>query len=188
MSALRNFYRATNPQRVLDKIRECRTFLAQIAEHERSGDRDKFLNSLSSFLAAFRTIASRLYGVVEKQLGRADMKALEARLNSHPRVGFLIDRAILEAHGDGAVIWRRFTVSVSDDIQTKWPSRWSSRFGNRDRWPSRFASRFHSTVRIHSIVGADWQFAGHSSNLLELCRNGLDDIESFGKQNISVGP
>jgi hypothetical protein len=188
MGATRNFYRARNPQRVLDKARECRYFLDEVAEHENAGSIDKFMYSLSAFLKSFRSIAYRLYGVTENQSSHDEMKALESQLNAHWRVGFLIDQANLEVHGDGAVIWRRFNVSVSDDIQERWPSRWSSRFRGGDRWPSRLISRFRPPVRTQAIVEADWQFAGKSSSLLDLCGNGLEDIESLVRQKIALSP
>ncbi len=184
MSAARNFYRATNAQRVLDKLVECRKRWEEMAHLERSGQTEQFLHSLSAFLESFRTIANRLYGVVESQSGYPRMKALEAQLNSHSQIGFLIDRAILESHGDGAVIWKRYNIAISETMQ-KYPSRLSSRFGDATRW-MRLRSRFEPmTVQTQTIVGADWQFAGNSANLLELCRIGLDEIEELVKKNTS---
>jgi len=82
----RKVYTATNPQRILDKARECRYFLSEMSEHERAGDTDKFMFSLSAFLKSFRSIAYRLYGVTEKQSDRDQMKALEKQLNDHRRL------------------------------------------------------------------------------------------------------
>jgi len=184
--ASRKIYTATNPQRILDKARECRYFLNEMSEHEKAGDTDKFMFSLSAFLKSFRSIAYRLYGVTENQSDRDQMKALEKRLNDHPHIGFLIDRANLEVHGDGAVIWKRFNISVSDDMQQKWPPRLRSRFGDATRWMPRFRSRFEpATVRTQTVAGSDWQFAGNAEGLLELCRNGLDEIEELVKKDIS---
>jgi hypothetical protein len=190
MSAARNFYTATDPQRVFDKVHECRRALAKMEQIDLTGSEQEFLDSLGHFLESFRTVSQRFYGVVEKQSGRRRMKALEAQLNSHPRIGFIIDRAILETHGDGATIWRRFNVSVFDNMQERWPSRWSSRWGrSTERWPSRFGSRFHPTVQTHAITRKDWQFAERlSTSLLELCRGGLDDLENVVRQNLSVSP
>jgi hypothetical protein len=185
VNATRNFYRATNPQRVLDKLVECRKRWEEMAQLERCGHTEQFLHSLSAFLESFRTIANRLYGVVESQSGRSAMKALESQLNRHPQIGFLIDRAILEAHGNGAVIWKRYNISVSETMQ-KYPSRLRSRFGDATRWV-RFRSRFEpAVVQTQAVVGADWQFAGNSANLLELCRIGLDEIEELVKKSISL--
>ena len=185
MSAARNFYTASDPQRVFDKLQECRRALSQMEQIDRTGSEQEFLDSLGHLLESFRTASQRFYGVVEKQSGRPRMKALEAQLNSHPRIGFIIDRAVLETHGDGAVIWRRFNVSISEDMQGRRPSRWERR---TERWPSRFRPRFHPTVQTHSIVGKDWQFAGRPASLLEFCRNALDDLDSFVKRNLSVSP
>ena len=185
VSPARNFYRATNPQRVFDKLVECRKRWEEMAHLERSGQTEQFLHSLSAFLESLRTIANRLFGVVESQSGYPKMKALEAQLNSHPQIGFLIDRAILEAHGDGAVIWKRYNIAISETLQ-KYPSRFSPRFGDATRWV-RFRSRFEPfTVQTQTVVGTDWQFAENSTNLLELCRIGLDEIEELVKKNISL--
>jgi hypothetical protein len=180
----RKIYTATNPQRILDKARECRYFLSEMSEHERAGDTDKFIFSLSAFLKSFRSIAYRLYGITENQSDRDQMKALEKQLNDHPQIGFLIDRANLEVHGDGAVIWKRFNISVSDDMQQKYPPRLQSRFGGPTRWMPRFRSRFEPvTVPTQTVAGSDWQFAGNSGGLLDLCRNGLDEIEELVKKS-----
>lgn len=188
MSAARKFYTASDPQRVLDKLQECRRALARMEQIDRTGSDQEFLDCLGHFLESFRTVSQRFYGVVKKQSGWARMKALEAELNSHPRIGFIIDRAILETHGDGATIWRRFNVSVFDCMQERWPARWSGRRGRgAERWPSRFGSRFHPTAQTTVLTGRDWQFAERlSTSLLELCRSGLDDLENIIKQNLSV--
>ncbi len=104
MSAVRNFYTASSPQRVFDKVQECRRALAKMEQIDRAGSEEEFLDALGHFLESFRSICQRFYGVVKKQSGRPLMKALEAQLNAHPRIGFIIDRAILETHGDGATI------------------------------------------------------------------------------------
>jgi hypothetical protein len=188
MNVIRNFHTASNPQRVLDKLQECRRAWTKMVEIDRSGNEEELLDSLGHFLESFRSVTQRLYGVVEKQSGRPRMKVLEADLNSHPHIGFIIDRAVLETHGDGAVIWRRFNISVSDDMQARWPARWESARGlHIERWPSRFESRFEPTVRTQAIVGKDWQFAEQPrTSLLELCRAGLDDLESIVRQNIPL--
>jgi hypothetical protein len=189
MPAVRNFHTASDPKRVLDKLQECRRALAKMEQIDRDGSEEDFLDALAHFLESFRTVSQRLYGVVKNQSGEPRMKALKAQLNAHPRVGFIIDRAILETNGDGATIWRRFNVSVSEDMQGRWPARWESAWGvHTERWPSRFQSRFEPTVRTHAIVGKDWEFAERSASLLEFCRNGLDDLEAFVRQNIAVAP
>jgi len=185
VSGKRNFYRATDPRRVLDKLAEGRKRWEEMARLERSGQTKEFVHSLSAFLECFRTTANRLYGVVETESGYQTMKAVESQLNSRPQIGYLIDRAISESHGDGPVIWKRFNISVSETMQ-KYPSRLSSRFGDATRWV-RFRSRFEpATVQTQTVVGTDWQFAGNSASLVELCRVALDEIETLVKQNISV--
>jgi hypothetical protein len=185
VSGKRNFYRATDPRRVFEKLKECRKRWEELAELERSEQTEEFLHSLSAFLDCFRAIANRLYGVVENQSDYKTMKALESQLNSHPQIGYLIDRAILESHGDGAVIWRRYNISISETMQ-KFPSRLSSRFGDATRWV-RFRSRFEpASVQTQTVVGTDWHFAGNSANLLELCRIGLDEMDELVKKNISL--
>jgi len=53
------------PERVFDKVRECRFFLARMADYESAEDIENFLFCLSAFLSAFRSIAYKLYGVTE---------------------------------------------------------------------------------------------------------------------------
>jgi integrase len=56
------------------------------------------------------------------------------------------------------------------------------------------AHRFRDTFAVElllkgtPIVGKDWQFAERPASLLEFCRNALDDLDSFVKQNLSVSP
>jgi hypothetical protein len=184
--AARTTYKATNPQRIFDEAKECRYFLNRMTDHEKARTTDEFMFCLGAFLKSFRSIAYRLYGVVEIQRGYGQMKALENQLKTHPRIGVLIDRANLEVHGDGAVIWKRYNVSISDDMQQKHQPRLRSRFGDPLRWMPRLQSRFQpATVRMQTVVATDWQFAGNPTSLIELCRNGLDEIEMFVNQSIS---
>ncbi|HKV24659.1 MAG TPA: hypothetical protein VJN93_08725 [Candidatus Acidoferrum sp.] len=183
--APRTSYAATNPQRVLDKVRECRYFLAEMSAHESAEETDRFWFSLSAFLKSFRSIAYRMYGVTETQTDRDQMKALERQLNAHPRIGFLIDSANLEVHGDGAVIWKRYNISIPESMQKHRP-RLSPRFGDATRW-KRLASPFEPVaVQTQMVVGTDWQFAGNSASLLELCHIALDEIKDLVIKSISL--
>ena len=71
------FYTASNPQRVLDKVQECRRALARMEQIDRAGTEQEFLDSFAHFLESFRTVTQRFYGVVKTQSGRPRMKALE---------------------------------------------------------------------------------------------------------------
>jgi hypothetical protein len=82
---------------VLDKLAEGRKRWEEMARLERSGQTEEFVHSLSAFLECFRATANRLYGVVETESGYQTMKAVESQLNSHPQIGYLIDRAISES-------------------------------------------------------------------------------------------
>src|SRR6267378_908698 len=97
--------RAKNPERVLDKVRECRFFLVQMADYEELLDSEKFLFCLSAFMSAFR-----LYGVTENRLGEAAKHRLKHQLHGHSEINFLILRTNVELHEDGAVVFQRFTV------------------------------------------------------------------------------
>ncbi len=172
------------PERVVDKVRECRFFLARMADHEGVGETENFLFCLSAFLSAFRSIAYRLYGLTEMQRGEVAKVALKNQLHAHPQIGFLIGKSNVEIHEDGVTVLQRCTVSVGNSITTKWPSRFWSR--RTERWPSRFESRFQKGVQIHVTV-KDWQFEGNQSNLIVLCHDALDEMENFIRQNISLG-
>jgi len=63
------YQKAKNPDRIVEKIYECRYFLALMADYEEKLDAEKLLYCLSAFLSAFRTSAFRLYGVTEHKLG-----------------------------------------------------------------------------------------------------------------------
>ena len=130
---------ASIPERVYDQVRECRFFLARMADYESARDTESFLFCLSAFLSAFRSITFRLYGVTEKQRGKAAKVMLWKKLRAHPQIGFLVARSNVEIHEDGVKVWQRYTVSVGDSISDRWPSRWVR---NTERWPPRFQPRF----------------------------------------------
>lgn len=162
---------ATNPERVWDKVRECRFFLIQMAEHEKAKETDKFLYCLSAFLSAFRTIAFRLYGVVQRRFDGAAKHALKNRLHSHAEISFLIERTNVELHEDGVLVFERFTVHGVDHFP-----RETGRFSGRFR--ARFGPRLG--IVIHPAEG--WQFAENPMNLVELCRDGLEAMESATRE------
>jgi hypothetical protein len=171
---------ASIPERVFDKVRECRFFLARMADYERTGEVENFLFCLSAFLSAFRSIAYRLYGVTENQRGKAAKVTLRKELHAHPQVGFLISRSNVEVHEDGVKVWQRYNVSVGDSTSDRWPPRWDHR---TERWPPRFQARFQRSVQTQVTV-VDWQFEGYHSNLTKLCHDALNEMETFIKQNI----
>ncbi len=174
--------RAKNPERVLDKVHECRFFLVQMADHEELLDTEKFLFCLSAFMSAFRTIAFRLYGVTENRLGEASKHRLKDRLHSHSEVNFLIMRTNVELHEDGAVVFQRYTVHASDSVPMV-----ADRFGrDADRFASRFGSRYGQGVVIRRAAG--WQFAENSKNLIELCHDALEAMEGFIRQVLTTEP
>src|SRR5437879_302323 len=134
MSVKSKRYSATKPERVIDKVKECHIFFDAMAEHEQMRDTTKFLYSLGGFLISFRSIGYRLYGVVEKQSGKQVKEALEIRLHDHRDIGFLIDRASMEVHGDGVIVWQWPVFAPIADA-----GRFGSRFSRRnDRLGSRF--------------------------------------------------
>ena len=98
-------YQATDPKRVWDKLRDCKQILREMATHQDEKDTDKLMRSLSAFLWEFRTTANRLTGVLKTQHGEVAGEKLWTQLKSHAEIGFLIDRANCETHGDGAVVW-----------------------------------------------------------------------------------
>jgi len=175
---------AKNPESVFDKARECRYFLVRMAEHELAGKTENFLFCLSAFLSSFRSVAFRLYGVTETQRGPAAKSALRSQLHTHPQIGFLIRKSNVEIHEDGATVRQRYTVTVGDSISTKWPARWTHQ---TERWPSRLGSRYNETAQTH-VVHTGWQFEGNQENLIALCHDALNEMESVIRQNTSVGP
>ncbi len=153
-------YKATNPQRVFDKVRECQYFLVLMADHERVLDTEKFLFCLSAFLSAFRSAIFRTYGVIESRCGGAACRALKNSLRN-TNIGFLKDATDLEVHGDGVTVRQRYTVhtiAVPDSV----PERWRSKFGESG-FGSRFGSRYRKVPAVpRAMAGSsqavDWQF------------------------------
>lgn len=174
---------AKNPDRVLDKAREARFFLVQMADYEQALDTEKFLYCLSAFMSAFRTVAFRLYGVTENLKGTGAKQTLKDQLHGHPEIKFLIERTNVELHEDGAVVFQRYTMQVSDPEPVRW-RRDTSRDSNRFR--SRFGSRYSEAVIVRQAAG--WQFAGSSKNLIELCHDGIEAMEGFITQVLATGP
>lgn len=177
-------YEATEPRRVMDKFEECRYRLVEMAECERTLDTVKFTYALSGFLYAFRTTAYRLIGVVRKKKGPQAARDLRNELLAHQGIAFLKDRSDLETHGDGPVIWQRYSVNVSSSMCSRW-----------ERKPDRFAGRYtHSRFESpqmdvrRSIQAVDWQFANRPENLIALCRDALAALEVFFRKSVAPDP
>ena len=171
---------AKNPDRVFDKVRECRFFLEQMAMHDGAHDIDKFLYSLSAFLSAFRTVAYRLYGVTENRKGKSASRAVQDQLHTHAEIGFLIQRSNVEAHEDGVLVYPRFTVRVTASIPNRWKSKWAP---NTSKWQSRFTSRYDDVVGVRRAPG--WQFAGNPKNVADLCSDALTSMEECARSSLS---
>jgi hypothetical protein len=170
---------ARTPERVYDKINECRFFVARMAEYEQSADTpEHFLYCISAFLSEFRTAAYRLYGVTKAQRGKAAQAALRNELHAHPQIGFLLSKSNVEVHEDGVRVWQRYNLHIGESMQWRGSSRWNR---NNDRWSSRVEERYpvQTTVAVK-----DWQFEGNQSNLIVLCHDAVAEMENFARQNI----
>lgn len=184
-------YKATNPDRIFDKVRESQYFLVLMVDHEKALDTEKFLFCLSAFLSAFRTAIFRLYGVIEYQHGQAARKALKNSVENTTDVSFLKNATDLEVHGDGVIVRQRYSVdnmpvaaSVSGRLRSKFDM---NRFG-----PS-FESRYHKAPRApQAVIGSsqpvDWQFEERPGNLIALCHDALNQLEEIVKQAIMADP
>jgi hypothetical protein len=177
----RRRYTATNPDRVTEKVRECRFFALQMAEYEKAKDIEKFIYCLSAFLCAFRTIVGRLIGVVETVSGKESKKKLWSRLQSERDIWFLKDVTDLEVHGDGPTVWPKYTVHVLSSVRE---SHYRGR--PRQRFASRFEGRFHPRVESQhvDVQIENWQFEGHPKNLIELCRDSLGELEAIVRKEL----
>lgn len=171
--------RATNPERVSDKVSECRFFLAQMAIYEAALDTEKFLYCLSAFLNSFRTITFRLYRVVKNKSGKNAVQNFQRQLQSHADVGFVMSQRDVEVHEDGAVVFQRFTVHPADPT-SQVEGRFASRFISRWGW------REGQGIVIRRAAG--WQFEGNSKNLIELCHDAVEGIEAFIRQVLTTEP
>lgn len=162
---------AKSPERLSDKVRECKFFLARMGDYERAEEHENFLYCLSAFLAAFRSATFRLRGVVSSQKDRKSARALTGQLKAHLQIGFLLRVSHVEMHLDGVRVWRRFNINVGDSL----PSRWNH---GEDRWSERFKERYPTNV----VTTQDWQFEGNPTNLMELCHDALVELEDAIRQ------
>ena len=170
------WYEAKNPKSVWDKFRECQRVLQDMTAHEQAHDTERLMSSLSAFLSAFRTTAYRLRGVVGSQQGEPVGENLWTQLRSHSEIGFLIDRANCEIHGDGAVVLPRYRMNIPDPIPGRWHSRYVGRYVSR--WPSRWRSNYVVTEV------KDWRFQERAENLIGLCAYALREMENFIQQTL----
>lgn len=178
----RQKYQATDPKRVRDKLRDCREILQEMAAHQDEKDTERLMRSLSAFLAEFRTTANRLIGVVKTQQNEAAGEKIFKQLRTHPEIGFLIDQANCETHGDGAVVWPRYRIITPGADPQRWASnlngsRFSSRFRSyRSRWPV--------PPRMTVTEVKDWRFQQHPENIVVLCSYALMELERIIRQTI----
>lgn len=175
----RTLYEATDPASVGKKLEECHFFLAQLDTCDPAENLQEFECYLSAFQNAFRTTIYRLTGVVKKLSGNAAKKRLLAELENHGDIAFLKDRTDLEIHGDGSPIWPTYSIEVRQDVNSRFASRWQSRFEakTRTRFQLGYARRFRITVRTY-------QFEGSPKNLVDLCRDTLADLESIARREL----
>ena len=180
---MRTNYEATEPQRVLEKFVESRQRLVEMADHEQALDPQKFLYALSGFLYAFRTTAYRLLGVVRTRKGQQAGRDLWNKMLANTSIAFLKDRSDLETHGNGPVIWKHYTLNISDSMHSRWNREdgpWPNRYNH-----SRFESRWGSVGA--SIQSAEWRFADRQSeNLVALCHDALAALEEFIRESLAV--
>jgi hypothetical protein len=169
---------AKTPERMWDKLGECRFFLKKMTESEHAKETQDFLYYLSAFMAAFRTVAYRLYGVTENRSGISAKLALRDKLHGHPEINFLLASTNVELHEDGVMVFPRFTVR-SAGPGTEAADRFASRFLSRYGW-----RQGHGVV-IEQTGG--WQFDGNPKNIHDLCEEALEAIKVFLRQALE-GP
>ncbi len=170
---------ATDPSRVFEKVQEARFFLDRMAENETNPQ--IFCYYLSAFLNSSRVTIFRLYGVTRTLWSEAAKHALKARVYAHPQIGSLRMKSNVETHENGVHIWKQHTISIVPNPPERWPSRFEPRY-EPERWKSRWDESFETKL---TFLG--WQFVGDSSNLVSLCREGLQALEDFAVQAISTG-
>jgi len=131
--------KAKTPERVFDKIEECRFFIAQAAGYELAQETEKFLHCLSAFMSGFRTIHNRLCGVTENKYGVETKEDLLKKLESHADISFLIKCSNIEVHEDGVIVHPRYRIHASDALSDRWKSKFEP---TQSKWASRFKLRF----------------------------------------------
>lgn len=169
---------AANEARIREKVRESRFFLTLMRDYE--GDPEKFGFCLSAFLSAFRSIAYQLVRYTKTTRGAEAKNTLMKLLSSRPNIDFLKRARDVEVHADGVVILRAFSFSVSDTMPERWRSRWDPKPG---RWELR-SRPAHVQLRHQG-----WQFADHAAHdLIELCRDSLNELEEIVRQSLAIPP
>ncbi len=78
MSAARNFYTASNPQCVLDKLQECRRALARMQQIERAGTDQEFLDSLGHFFGVLSRDLSKVLWCCRKAIWNGSHEGVES--------------------------------------------------------------------------------------------------------------
>lgn len=160
---------ATKPEGIFEKVRECRFFLARMADYESVPDLESFLFCLSAFLSAFRTIGNRLHGVAGKKHDKNARRSLKLRLESHTRIGFLFDVRDVEVHGDGTTVWPRFRIVGAGTI-------------NPGPLELHFFPRMAGDVRV---IGFHLEGQLPDQNLIEFCHDALNDFEDLIRKTIA---
>lgn len=148
------------PERVRDKLRECRFFLSKAARYDDAPGAEKFLYYLSAFLSAFRTAIYRLTGTV-------GCPRKKAELREHPTIGFVWTRADVETHEGSTRVLKRY---IESDYDSKTP-----RFGGRFIRKARHHSRFKTPSKTRVREG--WRFEESSDNLMAVCDNAINALE-----------
>lgn len=163
---------ATKPQGIAEKFEESRFFLGRMAEHEKEGDVKNFLSCLSAFLSAFGSIRNRLLGVVDTLRGASAKRTLQDFLDADPKIGFLVKLRDVEVHRDGATVWPVYRLT---DARINPPGPLELHF-------------FPKTPNHVRVFG--FRFEGHDprENLIQFCRNALNDFEEILKRQLPVGP
>lgn len=178
-------YEAKNPNGVKYKIAECRYFLDAMIEREK-GETDvarilEFGYNLSAFMSAFRSIIFRLRGVAGRSRSRLVWAELET---SHPEVVFLKEMTDFEVHGDGPTVLPHCTVKIDSSVHVGGSSRWPSRLGSRFG-----AGRFHPLRSRHGKISTNitgWYFKGAPHDVIELCKNSLDEMGLIAERELTA--
>jgi hypothetical protein len=116
-------------------------------------------------------------GVVKNQHGKMAGDKLRNQLKSHSKIGFLIDRANEEIHGNGALVWPRFRIDVPLPLRERWPSNLSVARWRTNRWPA----KWQKAPRVVREVN-DWRFQPRPENIVALCGYALLEMDNLIRQ------
>jgi len=163
------------PQRVLNKVEECRFFLRCMEQHEQ--EPEEFGYYVSAFLSALKTV-EYLTPIAARQHQARVRKEIHQLKGARPDLNYLLNARDAEVHQEGVALVMTFNSPTQ--LQEPGFVFRSARF--RGRFEGRFRSGFRlpKLKTIYEPVYRDrWWFRDFLAPVVGVCRNCLDALEGL---------